>query len=172
MITNSFRSLFDHFAKLTSVSLFFVWVSRGSGKLQVISGTCRKGTNGLQQCPVPCFGDFPLLWQQEMAINCRRLLQATWTVERLLVMCPSEVCTSYLCQSMTCRRPYCSPGSRQEPQASCYPRLTHFYQGQKKHINFSNIFKNLLMPLFLMGCFPGNFQEGKRPIKAFRETAH
>ena len=29
--------------------------------------------------------------------------------------------------------------------------------------------KNLLMPLFLMGCFPGDFQEGKRPIKAFRE---
>ena len=23
------------------------------------------------------------------------------------------------------------------------------------------------MPLFLMGCFPGDFQEGKRPIKAF-----
>ena len=27
--------------------------------------------------------------------------------------------------------------------------------------------KNLLMPLFLLGCFPGQFQEGKRPIKAF-----
>ena len=26
--------------------------------------------------------------------------------------------------------------------------------------------KNLLMPLFLMGCFPGDFREGKRPIKA------
>ena len=25
---------------------------------------------------------------------------------------------------------------------------------------------------FLMGCFPGDFQEGKRPIKAFGETAH
>ena len=25
--------------------------------------------------------------------------------------------------------------------------------------------KNLLMPLFLMGCFPGDFQEGKRPTK-------
>ena len=25
--------------------------------------------------------------------------------------------------------------------------------------------KNLLMPLFLMGCFPGDFQERKRPIK-------
>ena len=25
--------------------------------------------------------------------------------------------------------------------------------------------KNLLMPLFLMGCFPMDFQEGKRPIK-------
>ena len=33
--------------------------------------------------------------------------------------------------------------------------------------------KNLLMPLFLRkGCFPGDFQEGKRPIKAFGETAH
>ena len=26
--------------------------------------------------------------------------------------------------------------------------------------------KNLLMPLFLMGCFPGDFQEGKRSMKA------
>ena len=34
------------------------------------------------------------------------------------------------------------------------------------------IFKNLLMPLFFMGCFPGDFREGKRPIKAFGETAH
>ena len=25
-------------------------------------------------------------------------------------------------------------------------------------------FKNLLMPLLFMGCFPGDFQEGKRPI--------
>ena len=33
-------------------------------------------------------------------------------------------------------------------------------------------FKNLLMPLFLLGCFPGDFQEGKRPIKAFWEAAH
>ena len=32
--------------------------------------------------------------------------------------------------------------------------------------------KNLLMPLFLMGYFPGDFQEGKRPVKAFGETAH
>ena len=32
--------------------------------------------------------------------------------------------------------------------------------------------KNLLMPLFLMGCFPGDFEEGERPIKAFRETAY
>ena len=32
--------------------------------------------------------------------------------------------------------------------------------------------KNILMGLFFMGCFPGSFQEGKRPIKAFRETAH
>ena len=30
----------------------------------------------------------------------------------------------------------------------------------------------ILMPLFLMGCFPGDFREGKRPIKAFGETAH
>ena len=33
-------------------------------------------------------------------------------------------------------------------------------------------FKNLLMPLFLMGCFPGDLKEGKRPIKASGETAH
>ena len=33
-------------------------------------------------------------------------------------------------------------------------------------------FKNLLMRLFLMGCFPGDFREGKRPIKALGETAH
>ena len=32
--------------------------------------------------------------------------------------------------------------------------------------------KNLLMPHFLMGCVPGDFQEGKRPIKACAETAH
>ena len=32
--------------------------------------------------------------------------------------------------------------------------------------------KNLLMPLFLMGCFPRDFQEGKRPIEASGETAH
>ena len=35
-----------------------------------------------------------------------------------------------------------------------------------------DILKNLLMPLFLMGCFPGDFQEGKRLMKAFGETAH
>ena len=35
----------------------------------------------------------------------------------------------------------------------------------------SNLFKgvpeikNLLMPLFLLGCFPWDFQEGKQPIK-------
>ena len=28
------------------------------------------------------------------------------------------------------------------------------------------------VPLFLMDCFPGDFQEGKRPMKAFGETAH
>ena len=27
------------------------------------------------------------------------------------------------------------------------------------------LFKNLLMPLFLMGCFPVDFQEGKRPLR-------
>ena len=32
--------------------------------------------------------------------------------------------------------------------------------------------KNLLMRLFLRGCFAGDFQEGKRPIKAFWESAH
>ena len=31
------------------------------------------------------------------------------------------------------------------------------------------LFKNPLMPLFLMGCFPVDFQEGKRPIKGFGE---
>ena len=32
---------------------------------------------------------------------------------------------------------------------------------------------DLLVPLFLMGCFlPRDFREGKRPIKAFGETAH
>ena len=25
--------------------------------------------------------------------------------------------------------------------------------------------KNLFMPLFLMGCFPGDFEEGKRPLR-------
>ena len=34
------------------------------------------------------------------------------------------------------------------------------------------IFKNVLMPLFLMGCFPEDFQERKQSIKAFGETAH
>ena len=36
-------------------------------------------------------------------------------------------------------------------------------------------FKNLLMGLFLMGCFAGDFQKGKRPIKQFgasREMGH
>ena len=28
-----------------------------------------------------------------------------------------------------------------------------------------NSVKNLLMPLFLMGCFPGDFQEVKRPLR-------
>ena len=28
------------------------------------------------------------------------------------------------------------------------------------------------MPLFFMGSFLGDFQEGKRPIKAFGETPH
>ena len=33
--------------------------------------------------------------------------------------------------------------------------------------------KNLCMPLFLRkGCFPEDFREGKRPIKAFGDTAH
>ena len=29
----------------------------------------------------------------------------------------------------------------------------------------NSIFKNLLMPLFLMGCFPVDFQEVKRPLR-------
>ena len=29
-----------------------------------------------------------------------------------------------------------------------------------------------VMPPLLIGCFPGDFQEGKRPIKALGETAH
>ena len=34
-------------------------------------------------------------------------------------------------------------------------------------------FADLRMPLFLReGCFPADFREGKRPIKAFGETAH
>ena len=37
--------------------------------------------------------------------------------------------------------------------------------------HFCPLFKNLFMPLFLMGCFPGDFQEGKRPIKAFGENS-
>ena len=32
------------------------------------------------------------------------------------------------------------------------------------------IFKNLLMGLFLMGCFLGDFQEGKGPDKALKAT--
>ena len=28
-----------------------------------------------------------------------------------------------------------------------------------------NMFKNLLTPRFLMGCFPANFQEAKRPLR-------
>ena len=39
-------------------------------------------------------------------------------------------------------------------------------------IKIRRVLKNLLMPFFLMGCFPGDFQEGKRPIEAFGETAH
>ena len=34
------------------------------------------------------------------------------------------------------------------------------------------IFQEPLNAPFFMGCFPGDFQEGKRPIKAFGETAH
>ena len=30
---------------------------------------------------------------------------------------------------------------------------------------FGSFFKNLLMPLFLMGCFPVDFQEVKRPLR-------
>ena len=32
--------------------------------------------------------------------------------------------------------------------------------------------KNLLMGLFLIGCFPRDYQERKRHVKALRETAH
>ena len=32
--------------------------------------------------------------------------------------------------------------------------------------------KNLLTPLFLLGCCPRDFEEAKRPTKAFKETAH
>ena len=32
--------------------------------------------------------------------------------------------------------------------------------------------KSLLMPLFLMGSFPGDFRGGKRPIKGLGDTAH
>ena len=35
---------------------------------------------------------------------------------------------------------------------------------QKETFNHS-VFKNLLMPLFLMGCFPVDFQEAKRPLR-------
>ena len=42
----------------------------------------------------------------------------------------------------------------------------------QKHKIYIFYFKNLLMPLFLMGCFPVDLQERKRPIKAFKETAH
>ena len=50
-------------------------------------------------------------------------------------------------------------------------------QGSKKCICSVNLslssFKNLLLPLFLTkGCFPRDFEEGKRPIKAFGEMAH
>ena len=38
---------------------------------------------------------------------------------------------------------------------------------------FSPVFlKNLLMGLFLMGGFSGDFREGKRPIKRLMDTAH
>ena len=30
---------------------------------------------------------------------------------------------------------------------------------------WTRLIKNLLMPLFLMGCFPVDFQEGKRPLE-------
>ena len=41
-------------------------------------------------------------------------------------------------------------------------------------MEFPAVLKNLLTPLFLMGCFPEDFREGKRPIinKAVGETAH
>ena len=32
-------------------------------------------------------------------------------------------------------------------------------------LKFSLSIKNLLMPLFLMGCFPVDFQEAKRPLR-------
>ena len=42
----------------------------------------------------------------------------------------------------------------------------------KLQLNRLLIFKNLLMPLFSMGCFPEDFGEGKRPTKAPGETAN
>ena len=37
---------------------------------------------------------------------------------------------------------------------------------------FLKHFQEPLLPLFLMGCFPGDFQEGKLPTKPFGKTTH
>ena len=40
-------------------------------------------------------------------------------------------------------------------------RLSH----EEVWVRKGTILKNLLMPLFLMGCFPVDFQEAKRPLR-------
>ena len=50
---------------------------------------------------------------------------------------------------------------------------THGNPGCKPRVpQTTGLEKPDLMPLFLMGCFPGGLQEGKRPIEAFGATAH
>ena len=47
---------------------------------------------------------------------------------------------------------------------SCYHKVSL----ELEHVGLlSELVKNLLMGLFLMGCSPGDFQEGKQPSKAF-----
>ena len=49
-------------------------------------------------------------------------------------------------------------------EVSCFPCVSNgVHLTKASHIKAS--LKNLLMPLFLMGCFPVDFQEVKRPLR-------
>ena len=47
--------------------------------------------------------------------------------------------------------------------------LRYFFE---KWVVVGGFFKNLLMALFLMGCFPGDFQEANGPLRHSGKRAH